>query len=115
MDTATDDFQTTMSSRGGGSGQLQEQRQLQATVPPHGLVSPPQPSSASGSSIRRGPNRTLPTQSAQELNQIGELYSQLAAATAQVDEYHLELDLVQRERDEARREAESAQREIRQL
>ena len=97
----TDDFQTTMSSRGGGLGQLQEQQRLQATVPPHGLVSPPRPSSVSGSSIRRGPNRTLPTQSAQELNQIGELYSQL--------------DLVQRERDEARREAESAQREIRRL
>ena len=109
---STNDFQMTTSSRGGGFGQLQEQQQLQATVPPHGLVSPPRPSSASGSSIHRGPNRTLPTQSVQELNQIGELYSQLAAATAQVDEYHLELDLVQHERDKARREAESTQREI---
>ena len=54
-------------------------------------------------------------QSAQELNQIGELYSQLAAATAQVNEYHLELNLVQCERDEARHGAESAQREIRRL
>ena len=112
--------ETNTSSRGEG---IREQQRLQATVPPHGLVSPPHgissppraTTSATGSSIRRGPTHARPSQSAQELNQIGELYSQLAATTAQIEEYQLELDHMRREQDDAMREADEANREVHRL